>query len=137
MAPPPPLPIAAAHHPSNLRKLRKPIFNNAKTKDAERTTQAQLILSDSLNAEKSMYSALAEALISVKKVSESLTQRMAVLPSVEEKPGPDLNLWTSTIETPESFNLNVVSLLQPMDYPDQSTDRADDRTTILFWVGHI
>ena len=54
-----------------------------------------------------MYSALAEALISVKKVSESLTQRMAVLPSDEEQPGPELDLWTSTIETQESFNLNV------------------------------
>ena len=107
MAPPPPLPIAAAHHPSNLRKLRKPIFNNAKTKDAERTTQAQLILSDALNVEKNMYSALAEALIKMKKVSESLAQRMAVLPSVDDQPGPKLDLWTSTIETRECFNLNV------------------------------
>ena len=57
-----------------------------------------------------MYSALAEALISVKKISESLTQRMAVLPLVEEQPGPELDLWTSTIETPESFNLNVCSI---------------------------
>jgi hypothetical protein len=107
MTPPPPLPIAAAHHPSNLRKLRKPIFNNAKTKGAERTAQAQLTLSDSLNAEKNMYSALAEALIKVKKVSESLAQQMAVLPSVEDRPGPKLDLWTPGIEIQESFNLNV------------------------------
>ena len=84
-----------------------------------------------------MYSALAEALTRVKKVSESLTQRMAVLPLVKEQPGPNLDLWTSTIETQESFNLNVISLLQPMDYPDHSTDRADGRVTILFRVGHI
>ena len=84
-----------------------------------------------------MYSALAEALISVKKISESLTQRMAVLPLVKEQPGPKLDLWTSTIETQESFNLNVISLLQPMDYPDHSTDRTDGRASILFRVGHI
>ncbi|EDR02683.1 uncharacterized protein LACBIDRAFT_332191 [Laccaria bicolor S238N-H82] len=89
VTPPPPLPIAAAHNPSNLRKLRKPIYNNAKTKNAERTTQAQLILSDS-NAEKNI-----------------LAQRTAVLPSVRDQPGPKLDLWTSTIEARESFNLNT------------------------------
>ncbi|EDR02691.1 uncharacterized protein LACBIDRAFT_332199 [Laccaria bicolor S238N-H82] len=89
VTPPPPLPIAAAHNPSNLRKLRKPIYNNAKTKNAERTTQAQLILSDS-NAEKNI-----------------LAQRTAVLPSVQDQPGPKLDLWTSTIEARESFNLNT------------------------------
>jgi len=54
-----------------------------------------------------MYSAMAEALIKVKKVSESLAQRMTVLSSVEEHPSPKLDLWTSTVETQEGFNLNV------------------------------
>ena len=49
---------------------------------------------------------LTEALIKVKKVFESLSQRMAVLPLVEGQPGPKLDLWTST-KTQESFNLNV------------------------------
>lgn len=37
----------------------------------------------------------------------SLAQRTAVLPSVRDQPGPKLDLWTSTIEARESFNLNT------------------------------
>ncbi|KAG6853130.1 hypothetical protein C0991_006653 [Blastosporella zonata] len=92
---PQPLPIAAAHHPAYLKKIRKPILPTTSSANALAKSQSQpqpqpqsiisaptpapLALSDRREAEAQTHKALIEALAKIKKVGRELAERAKVL----------------------------------------------------------
>lgn len=108
--PPPPLPIAAAHHPSHLRKLRKPIFPKVKTTPAvsgnhlshpDQTRRphahhAEVVLSPYLDAEKRVHQSLNDALARNRKGNEDLRRRRRAKARQTSKLDSNwLELWRS------------------------------------------
>lgn len=111
-APPLPLPIAAAYHPANLKKIRRPVFLSAKSK-ARSVAQhalsevaasridssfAKIALSDRLNTELRTQQALADALAKVKKVGQEMISSVKTFEMKREgmapvAPGLLLDLW--------------------------------------------
>lgn len=111
MTPPQPLPIAAAHYPANLKKLRRPIFssigqlraeNQVDRKGASVSTHpgvsrsiAEVALSGYLESELRTQRAMVDALARVKKIGQELLSSAQILER-KHKPGLSLALWQST-----------------------------------------
>ncbi|KAJ7498205.1 hypothetical protein B0H11DRAFT_834746 [Mycena galericulata] len=82
--PPPPLPIAAAHHPAILRQLSRPIFPieataNKTSKASSRASppHAAIALSGRINAEARMLQSLTDALARTRKTATELRIRFS------------------------------------------------------------
>ncbi|RDB23829.1 hypothetical protein Hypma_008945 [Hypsizygus marmoreus] len=116
---PQPLPVAAAHHPGNLKKLRKPIFASTKQKPAPPTIEgaeavmkpgtrnfAKIALADRVDAEARTHQALADALVRLRKVGEGLVLRKRRLDEtlLERKGVQPLNLWQPQRGPPVDFD---------------------------------
>ncbi|KAF5383838.1 hypothetical protein D9615_003855 [Tricholomella constricta] len=122
---PQPLPVAAAHHPLNLKKIRKPIFltpksqrpvNGAETavpgtaKAKSNRSLATVALSDLFHSELRRHQALNEALSRVRTVGRDLITRTKALEAKRTtkqaivKPGFSLNLWEPALGTPINFD---------------------------------
>ncbi|KAF8156925.1 hypothetical protein B0H34DRAFT_478423 [Crassisporium funariophilum] len=140
------LPIAAAHHPSHLKRLRRTIFqtkqtlNQSSIGDMARPTEtimkshAEIALSEGFQSEKLMCQALADALSRTRKQHSDLTEKLKHMKATQRQPVPfsSLNLralpeafrtfnWEPR-PTPDMFK----SLLLPV--PAQN---AEEETSVL------
>ncbi|KAJ6621536.1 hypothetical protein B0H10DRAFT_2017709 [Mycena sp. CBHHK59/15] len=133
VTPPPPLPIAAAHHPATLRKLSKRLFPKSTsdvTSDVSTPAPAHatVALSGRIDAEGRMLQALTNALTRTRKVAKELAGRLNIVPKQKEAKQPlrslDLNLWQDThpssvdFEThPTDTSLTAMGLSPPGSEP--------------------
>ncbi|KAJ7650995.1 hypothetical protein FB45DRAFT_889291 [Roridomyces roridus] len=99
--PPAPLPIAAAHHPELLRKLRRRIFSSDNSVESQMTNSTQsraaIALSGRIDAEERMLQALKAACARTRKTAAGLrphldraTKRTSTLRPI------NMNLWQDT-----------------------------------------
>ncbi|KAJ7483478.1 hypothetical protein FB451DRAFT_1555437 [Mycena latifolia] len=122
--PPPPLPIAAAHHPAALRKLSKRIFPKAnahapsEAPDHALRPHAALALSGSVYAEARMLQALTDAVARMRKAVPALTARL----NAKQKPAAnhqlralDLNLWQDSGHICIDFEVSARARLPLLD----------------------
>ncbi|TFK39587.1 hypothetical protein BDQ12DRAFT_665401 [Crucibulum laeve] len=94
------LPIAAAHHPSRLKRLRKAVYHAEKSKPH---SHVKVAFSATIEAERRMADALADALGWVKARKKKLEAkvRKRILPMSN---GRAMNLWTSPPPTSIDFD---------------------------------
>ncbi|GLB43260.1 hypothetical protein LshimejAT787_1301610 [Lyophyllum shimeji] len=118
------LPTAAAHHLSNLKKIRKPLFSAPRTQrplqraeatvaEVARTrpsaSAAALALSDRFESELGTHQALTAALANVRKVGQDLVARVKALDEKRQarktttNPGFKLDLWQPDHGAPVNF----------------------------------
>ncbi|KAG6844536.1 hypothetical protein H0H87_006126 [Tephrocybe sp. NHM501043] len=122
-ASPQPLPIAAAHHPAYLKKIRKPVFTsdlrsqfttNIETTVASKpipSSRAALELRDKYEAEGRMQRTLTEVLTRIKKMGKDLAERMKALEKKRQaKPATTkknaalvLDFWEPEVSVPVDF----------------------------------
>ncbi|PPQ72765.1 hypothetical protein CVT26_003147 [Gymnopilus dilepis] len=107
---PSPLPVAAAHHPAHLKKLRRPVFQQAKAKsipvneNASSThapaskSPAEIMLAPQIDSEKRVHQALVDALARTRRAGEDLKTkfdewRQRRTPAAMTSPSLDV-FWT-------------------------------------------
>ncbi|KAJ7155854.1 hypothetical protein C8R46DRAFT_1356262 [Mycena filopes] len=91
-SPPPPLPIAAAHHPDTLRKLSQRLFSKTPKQTTTTLTKRRLFaLDERLDAEARMGQALSDALALVRTRNAASARRRR--PSQRALRPMDMNLW--------------------------------------------
>ncbi|KAF8875956.1 hypothetical protein CPB84DRAFT_1853108 [Gymnopilus junonius] len=129
---PSPLPIAAAHHPAQLKKFRRPVFQQPKGKLAASDRQpssatppvptrshAEIMLAPQLDSEKRVHQALVDALARTKRMGEELKMKVDELSRHASLSSPvhlatvaasSLNLfWTPTLASRASVTSADVS----------------------------
>ncbi|KAJ6504482.1 hypothetical protein DFH09DRAFT_1201236 [Mycena vulgaris] len=99
ITPPPPLPIAAAHHPATLRKLSKRIFPKV-TPDSPSEAlsrvprlHAAVALAGSIDAEARMLQALTDAVARARKATPELIRDKLKSATIRPLRAVNLNLW--------------------------------------------
>ncbi|KAJ7080835.1 hypothetical protein B0H15DRAFT_856433 [Mycena belliarum] len=95
VTPPPPLPVAAAHHPATLRKLSKRLFPKAVPLEMPPSLRPHttITLSGRLGAEARMLQALTDATARARKATPGLAARLEAQQQRKPLRPVDLNLW--------------------------------------------
>ncbi|KAJ7239605.1 hypothetical protein B0H12DRAFT_1326620 [Mycena haematopus] len=132
--PPSSLPIAAAHHPSTLRKLSQKIFLKTVVAPTHPTVavasrpHAAIVLAVSVDAEDRMRQALADRLSRTRKITDELKARLAraVTQNSTHQHAPrsvDMNLWKDVHQMSVDF--------EPTSSVDALTSSMRDSTVTL------
>jgi len=140
-----PLPVAAAHHPASIRKIRTPIYvlpkentvdSNNIVSTTESESHASIALSACLEREKSTQTALLDALARTQRVGEGVSEQLTQMRIESGKSGNsqhenNFTLWEEHDVPLGGVNFNVrfpalnTCLSEQMTDSELDTDKAD------------